>query len=167
MTTPAVSNNALGYGMFLGIYANLRYQLLCGFDRAMVTQFDVIGVGSNPQDKQPTMNVQPTSALSTPTYVHVEENNNDQAEGEHLQDDKFTNPFCALAHEVDESSSHKIGSIWMHPRRKSFSKEYGPLFETYTSIKIFAKELHSAPPTEMRTDKDEVEYGDLYSEGIA
>nr|GEW96127.1 protein reticulata-related 1, chloroplastic-like [Tanacetum cinerariifolium] len=44
VTTPAVSNNALGYGTFLGIYANLRYQLLCGFDRAMVTRFDVIGV---------------------------------------------------------------------------------------------------------------------------
>nr|GEW01148.1 hypothetical protein [Tanacetum cinerariifolium] len=64
--------------------------------------------GSNPQDKQPTTNVHPTSALSTPTYVHVEENNNDQAEGERLQDDEFTNPFCAPAHEVDESSSHKI-----------------------------------------------------------
>ncbi|KAI7726803.1 hypothetical protein M8C21_021027, partial [Ambrosia artemisiifolia] len=45
VTIPSVSTNALGYGAFLGIYANLRYQLLCGFDRAMVTQFDVIGVG--------------------------------------------------------------------------------------------------------------------------
>ncbi|KAL8197686.1 hypothetical protein R6Q57_006251 [Mikania cordata] len=45
VTIPAVSTNALGYGAFLGIYANLRYQLLCGFDRAMVTQFDVIAVG--------------------------------------------------------------------------------------------------------------------------
>ncbi|KVI01761.1 Protein of unknown function DUF3411 [Cynara cardunculus var. scolymus] len=45
VTIPSVSNNALGYGAFLGIYANLRYQLLSGFDRAMVTQFDVIGVG--------------------------------------------------------------------------------------------------------------------------
>ncbi|XP_076959708.1 protein RETICULATA-RELATED 1, chloroplastic-like [Bidens hawaiensis] len=45
VTIPSVSTNALGYGAFLGIYANLRYQLLCGFDRAVVTQFDVIGVG--------------------------------------------------------------------------------------------------------------------------
>nr|GEW96128.1 protein reticulata-related 1, chloroplastic [Tanacetum cinerariifolium] len=144
-----VSNNALGYGAFLSIYANLRYQLLCGFDRAMVTQFDVTGVGlafstalrimnaqldahvpsqqeldlffgplydeffnagSNPQDKKPTTNVQPTSAQSTPTYVHAEENNNDQAEGEHLQDDEFPNPFCEPTHEVDESSSHNIGN---------------------------------------------------------
>lgn len=44
MTVPSVSSNALGYGAFLGIYANLRYQLLCGFDRAMVSHFDVIGV---------------------------------------------------------------------------------------------------------------------------
>ncbi|XP_076910004.1 protein RETICULATA-RELATED 1, chloroplastic-like, partial [Bidens hawaiensis] len=45
VTIPSVSTNALGYGAFLGIYANLLCQLLCGFDRAMVAQFDVIGVG--------------------------------------------------------------------------------------------------------------------------
>ncbi|GAV61174.1 DUF3411 domain-containing protein [Cephalotus follicularis] len=44
VTIPTVSTNALGYGAFLGLYANLRYQLLCGFDRAMVYHFDVIGV---------------------------------------------------------------------------------------------------------------------------
>ncbi|KAL9321472.1 hypothetical protein ACSQ67_013311 [Phaseolus vulgaris] len=44
VTVPSVSSNALGYGAFLGIYANLRYQLLGGFDRAMMTHFDVIGV---------------------------------------------------------------------------------------------------------------------------
>ncbi|KAK7246845.1 hypothetical protein RIF29_41715 [Crotalaria pallida] len=44
VTVPSVSSNALGYGAFLGIYANLRYQLLCGFDRTMISHFDVIGV---------------------------------------------------------------------------------------------------------------------------
>lgn len=44
MTIPTVSTNALGYGAFLGLYANLRYQLLCGIDRAMINRFDVIGV---------------------------------------------------------------------------------------------------------------------------
>lgn len=44
MTIPSVSTNALGYGAFLGLYANLRYQLLCGFDKAVVHHFDVIGV---------------------------------------------------------------------------------------------------------------------------
>nr|GFB74891.1 hypothetical protein [Tanacetum cinerariifolium] len=48
---------------------------------------------SNPQDKQPLMNIQPTSAPSTPTYVHAEENNDNQAEKEHLPNDEFTNPL--------------------------------------------------------------------------
>nr|GEX06235.1 hypothetical protein [Tanacetum cinerariifolium] len=51
-----------------------------------------------------------TSAPSTHTNVHAEENNNDQAEGEQLQDDEFTNPFCALTQDVAESSSHNIGT---------------------------------------------------------
>nr|GEV05898.1 retrovirus-related Pol polyprotein from transposon TNT 1-94 [Tanacetum cinerariifolium] len=50
-------------------------------------------------------------APSTHTNVHAEENNNDQAEkGEQLQDDEFTNPFCAPTQEVAESSSHNIGN---------------------------------------------------------
>ncbi|XP_073041542.1 uncharacterized protein [Primulina eburnea] len=44
VTIPSASANALGYGAFLGLYANLRYQLLSGFDRAVVSYFDVIGV---------------------------------------------------------------------------------------------------------------------------
>nr|GEZ80740.1 Gag-Pol polyprotein [Tanacetum cinerariifolium] len=71
---------------------------------------EFFNAGSNPQDKQPTTNIQPTSAPSTPLFVHAEENNDDQAEGEHLPDDKFTNPFCAPAQEVTESSSHNIGN---------------------------------------------------------
>nr|GEX32683.1 hypothetical protein [Tanacetum cinerariifolium] len=59
----------------------------------------------------PSTNVQSTSAPSTHTNVHAKENNNDQAEeGEHIQDDEFTNPFCAPAQEVAESSSHNIGN---------------------------------------------------------
>nr|GEV85306.1 putative ribonuclease H-like domain-containing protein [Tanacetum cinerariifolium] len=64
--------------------------------------------GSNPQLKGPTTNVQPTSEPSTPTYVHAEENNDNQAEEEHLPDDEFTNPFCTPVQEVAESSSHNI-----------------------------------------------------------
>nr|GEZ43709.1 Gag-Pol polyprotein [Tanacetum cinerariifolium] len=64
--------------------------------------------GCNPQDKQPTTNIQLTSAPSTPTYVHAEENNDNQAEEEHLPEYEFTNPFYAPAQEVVESSSHKI-----------------------------------------------------------
>nr|GEW20262.1 copia protein [Tanacetum cinerariifolium] len=63
---------------------------------------------SNQQDTIPITNIQPTSAPSTPTYVHAKENNDNQAEEDHLQDDEFTNPFCASVQEVDESSSHNI-----------------------------------------------------------
>lgn len=44
MTVPSVTTNALGYGAFLGLYANMRYQMLCGIDRAMFDHFDVLGV---------------------------------------------------------------------------------------------------------------------------
>uniref|UniRef100_A0ACD5Y5Q0 Uncharacterized protein n=1 Tax=Avena sativa TaxID=4498 RepID=A0ACD5Y5Q0_AVESA len=44
VTLPSVSTNALGYGAFLGLYANLRYQLLCGLDQYAVKRFDVLGV---------------------------------------------------------------------------------------------------------------------------
>nr|GEY54278.1 hypothetical protein [Tanacetum cinerariifolium] len=73
--------------------------------------YSVKGIScSNPKDTQPTTNIQPTSAPSTPTYVHAEENNDDQAEEDHLPDDEFTNPFCAPAHEVAEYSSYNIGN---------------------------------------------------------
>nr|GEW78681.1 hypothetical protein [Tanacetum cinerariifolium] len=72
---------------------------------------EFFNAGSNPQDKQPTMNIQSTSAPSTPTNVRAQENNNNQAEEEHLPDDQFTNPFCAPALEVAESSSYNIGNL--------------------------------------------------------
>nr|GEY82338.1 hypothetical protein [Tanacetum cinerariifolium] len=63
------------------------------------------------QDKQPSMNITSTSAPSTPTNVHAEENTDNQAEkGEHLQDNEFTNPFCAPPQEEVESPSHNIGN---------------------------------------------------------
>nr|GEY06853.1 hypothetical protein [Tanacetum cinerariifolium] len=65
---------------------------------------EFFNTGSNP-----STNIQSTSAPSTHTNMHVEENNNDQAEeGEHVPDDEFTNPFCAPTQEVDDSSSHNI-----------------------------------------------------------
>nr|GEV28014.1 retrovirus-related Pol polyprotein from transposon TNT 1-94 [Tanacetum cinerariifolium] len=71
---------------------------------------EFFNAGSNPQDTRPSTNILPTSALFTPTYVHAEENNDHQAEEEHLPDDEFTNPLCAPAQEVAESSSHNIGN---------------------------------------------------------
>nr|GEW60793.1 integrase, catalytic region, zinc finger, CCHC-type, peptidase aspartic, catalytic [Tanacetum cinerariifolium] len=71
---------------------------------------EFFNVGSNPQDKQPTTNIRPTLTPSTLTYVHAEENNDDQGEEDHLPDDEFTNPFCAPVPEVAESSSHNFGN---------------------------------------------------------
>nr|GEX15159.1 integrase, catalytic region, zinc finger, CCHC-type, peptidase aspartic, catalytic [Tanacetum cinerariifolium] len=71
---------------------------------------EFFNAGSNPQDKQPSMNIQPISAPSTPINVHAEENNDNQAEEEHLPDDEFTNPLCAPEQEVAESSSHNISN---------------------------------------------------------
>nr|GEZ31577.1 retrovirus-related Pol polyprotein from transposon TNT 1-94 [Tanacetum cinerariifolium] len=65
------------------------------------------GVVERRNRSNPLMNIQSTSASSTHTNVHAEKNNNDQAkEGEQLQDNEFTNPFCALAQEEAGSSSH-------------------------------------------------------------
>nr|GEW73643.1 retrovirus-related Pol polyprotein from transposon TNT 1-94 [Tanacetum cinerariifolium] len=67
---------------------------------------------SNPQDKQPTTNIQSTSIPSTPTYVHAKENNDHQAEEEeHLPDDEFTNLFCAPTRKVAESSSQHCKGV--------------------------------------------------------
>nr|GFB46813.1 retrovirus-related Pol polyprotein from transposon TNT 1-94 [Tanacetum cinerariifolium] len=70
------------------------------------------------------MNIQPTSAPSTPTYLHTEENNDDQAEEDHLPDDEFTNPFCAPAPEVAESSSHNIGNSNVSTFNQPLVSEY-------------------------------------------
>nr|GEU97183.1 retrovirus-related Pol polyprotein from transposon TNT 1-94 [Tanacetum cinerariifolium] len=65
--------------------------------------YEFFNAGSNPQDKQPTTNIQHTSPPSTPTNVHAEDNTDHQAEeGEHLPDDEFTNPFCAPPQQVAE-----------------------------------------------------------------
>nr|GEY17253.1 hypothetical protein [Tanacetum cinerariifolium] len=78
---------------------------------------EFFNASSNLKDTQPTTNIQPTSAPSTPTYVHAEENNDNQAEEEHLPDDEFTNPFCAQAQEVAESSLHNIEQVRGNPSR--------------------------------------------------
>ncbi|GKA85685.1 retrovirus-related pol polyprotein from transposon TNT 1-94 [Tanacetum coccineum] len=52
------------------------------------------------KDTLPSTHIQPTSEPSTPTNVHAEENNDNQAE--------FTNPFCTPVQEIDESSSRNI-----------------------------------------------------------
>nr|GEW87090.1 hypothetical protein [Tanacetum cinerariifolium] len=77
------------------------------------TEDKFFNVGSNP-----STNIQSTSAPSTHTNVHAEENHNDQAEkGEQLQNDEFTNPFCEPAQEEAESSLHNIEQVRGNPSR--------------------------------------------------
>ncbi|GJS51786.1 hypothetical protein Tco_0625148 [Tanacetum coccineum] len=55
------------------------------------------------KDTLPSMHIQPPSEPSTPTNVHAEENNDNQAE--------FTNPFCTPVQENAESSSCNIAFL--------------------------------------------------------
>nr|GEY80776.1 integrase, catalytic region, zinc finger, CCHC-type, peptidase aspartic, catalytic [Tanacetum cinerariifolium] len=106
---------------------------------------EFFNAGSNPQDTQPTINIQPASAPSTPTYVHAEENNDNQAEEEHLPDDEFTNPFCISAQEVAESSSHKIAKGYAQQEGIYFEESFAPvtrleavrIFVSYAAHKSF------------------------------
>nr|GEY38822.1 retrovirus-related Pol polyprotein from transposon TNT 1-94 [Tanacetum cinerariifolium] len=78
---------------------------------------EFFSTGSNPQDKQPSTNIQPTSEPSTPTYVHAEKHNDNQAEEDHVQDDEFTNPFCTPVQDVADSSSYNIEQVRGNPSR--------------------------------------------------
>nr|GEU39593.1 retrovirus-related Pol polyprotein from transposon TNT 1-94 [Tanacetum cinerariifolium] len=97
--------------------------------------------GSNP-----STNVQSTSAPSTHTNVHAEENNNDQAkEGEQLQDDEFTNPLCAPTQAEAESSSHNIDpEMCMYTLTVSTSepKNIKEAMADLAWIKVMQEELH-------------------------
>nr|GEZ06589.1 retrovirus-related Pol polyprotein from transposon TNT 1-94 [Tanacetum cinerariifolium] len=93
--------------------------------------------GSNPQEKQPSMNIQPTSAPSTPTNVHAEENNDNQAEkGENLPDDEFTNPFCAPPQDVAESSSHNLAKGYAQQEGIDFEESFAPI-SRLEAVRIF------------------------------
>ncbi|GJS43296.1 retrovirus-related pol polyprotein from transposon TNT 1-94 [Tanacetum coccineum] len=71
---------------------------------------------SAPQDTHPSTIIYPTSEPSTPTNVHAEENNDNQAE--------FTNPFCTPVHEHAESSSRNIGNSNVHTFNQPQDSEY-------------------------------------------
>nr|GEV77880.1 hypothetical protein [Tanacetum cinerariifolium] len=103
--------------------------------------------GSNPKDTQPTTNIQPTSAPSTPTYDHAEENNNNQAEEEHLPDDEFTNPFCASAQEVAESSSYNIEQVRGNPSRQVQTRRQ---LATDPKMCMFALTVSTAEPKNIK-----------------
>ncbi|GKA22777.1 retrovirus-related pol polyprotein from transposon TNT 1-94 [Tanacetum coccineum] len=68
------------------------------------------------KDTLPSMHIQPPSEPSTPTNVHAEENNDNQAE--------FTNPFCTPVQENAESSSRNIGNSNVHTFNQPQDSEY-------------------------------------------
>nr|GEU68214.1 hypothetical protein [Tanacetum cinerariifolium] len=108
---------------------------------------EFFNAGSNPKDTQPTMNIQPTSAQSTPTYGHSEENNDNQAEEEYLPDDEFTNPFCAPAQEVVESSSHNIEQVNENPLRPVQTRRQ---LATDPEMCMFALAVSTAEPKNIK-----------------
>nr|GFA24768.1 retrovirus-related Pol polyprotein from transposon TNT 1-94 [Tanacetum cinerariifolium] len=97
--------------IFTSITTKVDSKPLIGSNADITNQYECeqtldVSAGSNP-----STNIQSTSAPSTHTNMHAEENNNDQAEeGEHIPDDEFTNPFCTPVQEVAETSSHNIGN---------------------------------------------------------
>nr|GFA53231.1 retrovirus-related Pol polyprotein from transposon TNT 1-94 [Tanacetum cinerariifolium] len=99
---------------------------------------EFFNAGSNSQDKQPTTNIHPTSAPSTPTSIHAEENNDNQAEEAHLPDDEFTNPLCAPTQEVAESSSHNIGNsnvpTFNQPQQKGMLRKRVLILKNHLSV---------------------------------
>ncbi|GJU42770.1 retrovirus-related pol polyprotein from transposon TNT 1-94 [Tanacetum coccineum] len=67
------------------------------------------------QDTPPTTNIHPTTEPTTPTTtVHVEENNDNQAEDAHFEPYEFVNPFCTPVHKLAESSSRNVDNSNMH-----------------------------------------------------
>nr|GEW60900.1 Gag-Pol polyprotein [Tanacetum cinerariifolium] len=84
-------------------------------------------------------------APSTPTYVHAEENNDDQSKEDHLPDDEFTNPLCTPAQEVSKSSSHNIDpEMCMFALIVSIAepKNIKEAIADFAWIKVMQEELH-------------------------
>ncbi|GJU20883.1 retrovirus-related pol polyprotein from transposon TNT 1-94 [Tanacetum coccineum] len=68
------------------------------------------------RDTLPSTHIQPTLEPTTPTNVHAEENNDNQAE--------FTNPLCTPVQENAESSSRNIGNSNVHTFNQPQDSEY-------------------------------------------
>nr|GEW25865.1 integrase, catalytic region, zinc finger, CCHC-type, peptidase aspartic, catalytic [Tanacetum cinerariifolium] len=66
---------------------------------------EFFNAGSNPQDKQPKTNIQSTSAPSTPTYVHAEEHNDNQAEEEDERSPARTSSWKSIKASAKKTTS--------------------------------------------------------------
>nr|GFA40211.1 retrovirus-related Pol polyprotein from transposon TNT 1-94 [Tanacetum cinerariifolium] len=99
---------------------------------------------SNHQYTQPTTNIQPTLEPSTPTYVHAEENNDNQAEEEHLQDDEFTNPFFS---EYRWTKDHPLEQVRGNPSNPVQTRRQ---FATDPEMCMFALTVSTAEPKNIK-----------------
>nr|GEZ35809.1 hypothetical protein [Tanacetum cinerariifolium] len=88
-----------------------------------------------------------TAAPSTPTYVHAKENNDNQAEKEHLQDDEVTNPFCTPVQEVSKSSSHNIEQVRGNASKLVQTRRQ---LATYPKMCMFALTVSTAEPKNIK-----------------
>ncbi|GJZ90627.1 hypothetical protein Tco_0662554, partial [Tanacetum coccineum] len=80
-----------------------------------VSKSSSLSDNSKKQNTQPTINIQPTTELITPTTnVNAEENNNDQAADAHIDENKFYNIFSTPVREEEESSSRNVDNSNMH-----------------------------------------------------
>nr|GEZ05950.1 reverse transcriptase domain-containing protein [Tanacetum cinerariifolium] len=101
------------------------------------------------------MNIPSTSAPSTPTNVHAKENNDNQAkEGEQLQDDEFTNPFCASIQEEAKSSSHNIEQVRGNPSRPVQTRRQLATDPEICTYVLTVKENQEKDKIESKPDKN-------------
>nr|GEU58089.1 integrase, catalytic region, zinc finger, CCHC-type, peptidase aspartic, catalytic [Tanacetum cinerariifolium] len=98
---------------------------------------EFLNAGYTSQDKQPSTNIQSTSAPSTPINVHAEENIDNQAEeGEQLQDDEFTNPFY-----------HPLEQVCGNPSRPVQTRRQ---LAAYLEMCIYALTVSTAEPKNIK-----------------
>nr|GFB22027.1 hypothetical protein [Tanacetum cinerariifolium] len=100
---------------------------------------------SNPQDSQPTTNIQPTSSPSTPTFVHAEENIDNQAK-EHLPDDEFTLLILSM-HRYKKLLNHPLEQVHGNPSRPVQTRRQ---LATDPEICIFALTVSIAEPKNIK-----------------
>nr|GEW56926.1 hypothetical protein [Tanacetum cinerariifolium] len=90
-----------------------------------------------------------TAEPSTPTYVHAEENNNNQAEEERLRDDEFTNPFCTLVQEVTEIKDHPLEQVRGNPSKPVQTRRQ---LATDPEMCMFALTVSTAKPKNIKEE---------------
>nr|GEV35669.1 retrovirus-related Pol polyprotein from transposon TNT 1-94 [Tanacetum cinerariifolium] len=108
-----------------------------------------------------------TVAPSTPTYVHAEENNDNQAAEEHLQDGEFTNPFCALEAMADSAWIEAMQEeLHQSDRLRVWELVEKPFGKSVIRLKWLWKNKKDEDQTIIRNKARLVEKGYAQEEGI-